>query len=161
MATIRDVKSANFQMSLAGVGQIVADVDDIRQCIAVILSTPKGSDAMRPLFGSNLYKYADVPISQAAADISREATIQVNRWEPRVRVVSVEVGINSADKEKRQVLVNISVELLYSSQQVELLYSIDSLYKKTAITDGLDDNAWMLDTGTPFAADGIYYLLFM
>lgn len=156
MATIREIKTGNIQMSVAGVGKTANDLDDIRQCIAVILTTPTGSDALRPFFGSDIFKFADTPVNIARPGISREALKQINKFETRVKVTKIDVILNNADREKRQVLINITAVLLYNSAQIELLYNIDSLFKRTP--SEIDPNSWALDQVTGYAAEDIYYL---
>ena len=73
----------------SGIGSVVTGVDDVDQCIAIILTTPKGSDVLRPTFGTDLWKYIDAPISQAGPAVVREVTQSITQWEPRVKVLSV------------------------------------------------------------------------
>ncbi len=94
--TLADIKSADWSLMLdsagqpgSGIGSIVTGVDDVNQCIAIILTTPKGSDVLRPTFGTDLWKYIDAPISQAGPAVVREVTQSITQWEPRVKVLSV------------------------------------------------------------------------
>lgn len=70
-------------------GQVVTDIDDIAQCIAIILETPRGSDPHRPLFGSLVYRYIDAPINEARPHVVREVFQALRDWEPRIDVVKV------------------------------------------------------------------------
>ncbi len=72
-----------------GIGEVVTGVDDVDQCIAIILTTPKGSDVLRPTFGTDLWKYIDAPIKEAGLAAVREVTQSITQWEPRVKVLSV------------------------------------------------------------------------
>jgi len=94
--TLAEIKSADWSLMLdsaglagAGIGSVVTGVDDVDQCIAIILTTPKGSDVLRPTFGTDLWKYIDAPISQAGPAVVREVTQSITQWEPRVKVLSV------------------------------------------------------------------------
>ena len=94
--TLGEVKSADWSLMLdspgqpgSGIGNIVAGVNDVSQCIAIILTTPKGSDVLRPTFGTDLWKYIDAPINQAGPALVREVTQSITQWEPRVKVLSV------------------------------------------------------------------------
>jgi uncharacterized protein len=94
--TLADIKSADWSLMLdspgapvSGIGGVVMGVDDVDQCIAIILTTPKGSDALRPTFGTDLWKYIDAPIGEAGLAAVREVTQSITQWEPRVRVLSV------------------------------------------------------------------------
>ena len=94
--TLADIRSADWSLMLdsagkpgSGIGGVVMGVDDVDQCIAIILTTPKGSDVLRPTFGTDLWKYIDAPISEAAPAVVREVTQSITQWEPRVKVLSV------------------------------------------------------------------------
>jgi phage baseplate assembly protein W len=94
--TLSDIKSADWSLMLdslgqpgSGMGKVVKGVDDVDQCIAIILTTPKGTDVLRPTFGTDLWKYIDAPISQAGPAVVREVTQSITQWEPRVKVLSV------------------------------------------------------------------------
>ena len=77
----------------SGLGQIVQGLGDVGQCIAIILSTPKGSDPLRPTFACDLWKYVDRPIDQALPAIVREVSDALKLWEPRITVVSVNAQV--------------------------------------------------------------------
>ena len=94
--TLADIKSADWSLMLdtagqpgSGMGSVVAGIGDVDQCIAIILTTPKGADVLRPTFGTDLWKYIDAPIGQAAPAVVREVVQSITRWEPRVKVLSV------------------------------------------------------------------------
>ncbi|ADJ61738.1 hypothetical protein G5B88_01050 [Herbaspirillum seropedicae] len=74
-------------------GQLVVDAADIEQCIRIILSTPRGSDPHRPLFGSELHLYLDHPVNSARPHIVREAVNALREWEPRIAVLKVSVDL--------------------------------------------------------------------
>jgi phage baseplate assembly protein W len=94
--TLSDIKSADWSLMLdslrqpgSGIGKVVKGVDDVDQCIAIILTTPKGTDVLRPTFGTDLWKYIDAPIGQVGPAVVREVTQSITQWEPRVKVLSV------------------------------------------------------------------------
>ncbi len=82
------------QIGLAsGIGAVVQGVEDVNQCITIILTTPKGSDPLRPTFGCDLWQYLDVPITLAVPHIVREVTEALTIWEPRIRVIAVTAAL--------------------------------------------------------------------
>ena len=94
--TLAEIKSADWSLRLdapgrpgSGIGNVVTGVNDVDQCIAIILTTPKGTDVLRPTFGTDLWKYIDAPINQAGPAVVREVTQSITQWEPRVAVLSV------------------------------------------------------------------------
>ncbi len=76
--------------------ETVTGVDDISQCIRIILETPKGSDPLRPLFGSDVYLYVDKPLPNTVPFIVREAWDAIATWEPRAVVERIAVEMESA-----------------------------------------------------------------
>ena len=77
----------------AGLGLVVQGIADINQCIGIILSTPKGSDPLRPTFANDLWQLLDAPITVARPALVREIVEGITKWEPRVRVLSVVVNL--------------------------------------------------------------------
>lgn len=84
---IRNITAADWQPRLGAHGEIVAGVDDIHQCIRTILMTPKGSVPHRPEFGSDIWRYLDLPTGEAIPHVVREGIEALRRWEPRIEVV--------------------------------------------------------------------------
>ncbi|MBO1856857.1 GPW/gp25 family protein [Burkholderia cenocepacia] len=70
-------------------GMVVTDLDDIAQCLDIILHTPLGSDPQRPTFGAEIDQYIDWPLSAARPRIAREVSRAVGVWEPRVSILKV------------------------------------------------------------------------
>lgn len=69
------------------------EVAHIKQSIADILLTAKGSRIMRRTYGSNLYQLIDRPISAALMlQLSTACVMAISQWEPRVRVESFKVS---------------------------------------------------------------------
>jgi phage baseplate assembly protein W len=91
-ATLADISSADWSLRLGDIGAVVQGIKDIDQCIAIILSTSKGSDPLRPTFGVELWRYIDNPISVAIPAIVREVSAAIAMWEPRVILQSVIVS---------------------------------------------------------------------
>lgn len=92
---IRNITAADWQPRLGAHGDIVAGGDDIHQCIRTILMTPKGSVPHRPEFGSDIWRYLDLPTGEAIPHVVREGIEALRRWELRIeviRMVPVELG---------------------------------------------------------------------
>ena len=106
MTKLNEITYIDWQFKLNGIGDVAEGVEDINQCIAIILNTPKGSDPHRPTFGSNIYKYVDYPVNVAKPNIVRETIDAINLWEKRIIVNSV--------------IVNIEYEHLYIKVQWKL-----------------------------------------
>lgn len=97
-------------------GQVVEDADDINQAIYIILATPKGTDPHRPEFASGLISWIDRPITNVTPHLIRETYDAILRWEPRIDVRNVEVGLLYEDEIQRLV---IRVEWVLKDSAVE------------------------------------------
>lgn len=73
MTTLNEITYVDWQYKLNSIGEVAEGVEDINQCIAIILLTQNGSDPLRPTFGSDIYKYVDYPVNSAKANIIRES----------------------------------------------------------------------------------------
>lgn len=87
--TLADIRSADWSLKLGAIGQVVQGVADVDQCVAIILTTPLGSDPLRPTFGCDIWRYIDHPMSLSLPAIVRELTAALTLWEPRITLVSV------------------------------------------------------------------------
>lgn len=87
--SLTDITSADWSIKLDEPGSVVENLDDINQCLRVILNTPKGSRAHEPLFGCDVWQYLDQPVSSALPGIVAAVIEAVTEWEPRVKLVSV------------------------------------------------------------------------
>lgn len=89
MATLADITSQNWSLSLAQPGEVVQGIDDIAQCINIILATQKGTDPFRPLFGADILRFVDKPVNDAIPGIIQEMITQIALWEPRVKLTRI------------------------------------------------------------------------
>jgi uncharacterized protein len=89
--TLADITAADWSLRLNAIGDVVQGINDVDQCIAIILTTPQGSDPLRPTFGADLWRYIDNPINLAIPAIVREVSAAITMWEPRVTLQSVNV----------------------------------------------------------------------
>ena len=81
----------------------------VEQCIEIILTTPKGSDPLRPTFGTDLWRFIDNPIGFAVPAIVREVTGSISMWEPRVTLQSVSVVPASDLSSQTGAHLNVSI----------------------------------------------------
>jgi Bacteriophage baseplate protein W len=88
---LTDINSADWSLKLGSIGDVVEGIGDVEQCLAIILTTPRGSDVLRPTFGADLWRYIDNPISDAIPTIAREVSTALAMWEPRIKLLAVRV----------------------------------------------------------------------
>jgi phage baseplate assembly protein W len=87
--TLADITSADWSLELGTIGGVVQGIADVEQCLGIIVTTPRGSDPLRPTFGADIWRYIDFPIDVALPAIARELTSAIMTWEPRVNLISV------------------------------------------------------------------------
>ncbi|OZI13706.1 baseplate protein [Sodalis-like symbiont of Philaenus spumarius] len=89
MNTSMSPTASDWQPALHAPGERVRGIEDIQQCLRLILGTPKGSDPHRPDFGSDLHRYLDMPTERALPHVVRETVEAIRRWEPRCELHQV------------------------------------------------------------------------
>lgn len=78
-------------------GRVISYLDDIKQSIGDILTTPIGTRIMRELYGSFIPELIDAPFNGVTVQRLIAATYDaISRWEPRVILSRVWVD---ADKD--------------------------------------------------------------
>ncbi len=87
--TLADISLADWSLKLGAIGEVVQGLGDVEQCLAIIVTTPRGSDPLRPTFGADIWRYIDYPINSALPAIVSELTSAITMWEPRVTLKSV------------------------------------------------------------------------
>lgn len=87
--SVQDITATDWSPKLGEIGAVVEELDDINQCISIILNTPKGSRPHEPEFGCDLQQYIDFPVNEAIPRIVREVIDALNLWEPRIKLVKV------------------------------------------------------------------------
>lgn len=88
---------ADWQAALGSPGVVLGGIDELDQAVVIIVSTPLRSDAHRPDFGCGASDYLDSPQNVITAHMVREVFAAVERWEPRVRLVSVGVEFEESN----------------------------------------------------------------
>lgn len=85
-----EINSSNWSISAVEYGEIVTDLEDLAQCILLILSTAKGSDPFRPNFGFDLAALVDKPVNFVIPNGKLGIIDAITEFEPRVTVTSIE-----------------------------------------------------------------------
>lgn len=114
MILIEDITSSNWSISLAGPGEIVTDIVDIKQCHFVIVLTAKGSAPFLPDFGCDVYDSIGQPLAVAAPKMCHAIKVALEKYEPRSTILNVTYtfGVEGA--------IRIRVEWTLSSQAIGL-----------------------------------------
>lgn len=110
----------NWQVSINDPLARVEGVEDVAQCVYIILTTVPGSDPLRPDFGCNLYRYIDRPTTEAQAMLIYEVVAALNRWEPRINVKKCLLSANGIDGRT----VEVTAEMVKSAAQIIVTVSL-------------------------------------
>jgi phage baseplate assembly protein W len=78
---------------------LVSQEREIEESIRLILGTAYGERPFRPEFGCGIHDYVFAPADAGTAGrIAYEVEVSLERWEPRIDVVSVEVTFDPGDR---------------------------------------------------------------
>jgi phage baseplate assembly protein W len=101
-----------FPMRTDATGRIglVTGVREIEESIRLILATAPGERPMRPEFGCAVHDYVFAPAdASTAGDIAYAVRVALDRWEPRIELVDVNVRFDAVDNGTLYVDVQYSV----------------------------------------------------
>jgi len=116
---VNQIRSVDWSRKVGEPGSIAEGLDDIDQCIKILLATPKGAVEHRPEFGCDAWRYLDYPVNEALPHIVRECTNALARWEPRAMVTGI-----ATSYEASRVFLSIrwTAALGTSGQNTEVAY---------------------------------------
>jgi phage baseplate assembly protein W len=73
-------------------GGVITEIDELRQSIEDILTTPIGSRRLENIeYGSRLFDLIDTPVTNRA-QILIAVSEAIDRWEPRISLSKVEIS---------------------------------------------------------------------
>ncbi|PRC90974.1 GPW/gp25 family protein [Solimicrobium silvestre] len=102
-------------------GRALSGLAHIRQSLADILTTPLGSRVMRRDYGSEVPELIDQPLNSVTQLRLYAATAYaVQRWEPRIRLTSLQLDYNAAGR------ASLSLQGITEQQSVELTVPLNS-----------------------------------
>jgi hypothetical protein len=89
VADVRTLEAKYWQPRLGALGEVVEGLEDIHQCLLIILSTPWGSDPLRPRFALDLMAYLSRAFTVVGPAFKRDVVLAIAQWEPRARVLGL------------------------------------------------------------------------
>ena len=108
-----------LQVNPRGEIALVSGERDIAQAIRVILETIPGERVMRPEFGCRLNELVFAPNNSRTAGLAeRYVREALGRWEPRIRVTSVTVEIDSQNEGRLEIMVTYEIKAIHSSRSL-------------------------------------------
>lgn len=121
MATLSSITSNDWSLSTTTAEAVVQGMDDIRQCIRIILYTRPGEDPLRPLFGCDVYKYLDEPVTNRTK-IIKSILDAVELWEPRVKITSITSTIT--DTSTLTVTIKFAIINTVDTGNIDITYAL-------------------------------------
>lgn len=89
MINISDISTDRWSMSITNFGEVVADVEDLKQCLYIIVSTRKGSAPGWRAFGCGLFDHLDKPVNVVGPLVVQEMRASIERWEPNIVIQDI------------------------------------------------------------------------
>ena len=87
-----------MRTDLTGGFSLVRGTQEIEEAIRIILATAPGERPMRPDFGCAIHDFVFAPAdASTAGQIAFEVRVALDRWEPRVDVLDVQVTFDATD----------------------------------------------------------------
>ena len=88
-----------LELDQTGSFALVTDEREIEQAIRLVLGTAYGERPMRPDFGCKIHDFVFAEANASTAgQIAAEVRASLARWEPRIDVDDIQVGIDEQDR---------------------------------------------------------------
>lgn len=100
--------------------------ENIAESVKIILMTKKGERVMRPDFGCDISKYMfEVADFSTLREIEREVEKSLEKWEPRIE--NIQVNVRQNEEEAGKLIIDINYNILNSMEIIkqEYLYNIN------------------------------------
>lgn len=95
--------------------------EELEQAMLIILTTAPGQRVMRPTFGCRLNELIFMPnTADTAARAVRYVTEALGMWEPRIRVV--EVNVRPSDRSRSALIIEVRYEIRSTRDLRTLVY---------------------------------------
>jgi len=88
-----------LRVDAGGALALVQDEEDVHEAIELILGTSPGERPMRPQFGCAVHDYVFETVdAYTVGRLERAVRIALDRWEPRIEVLAVDIDPSQADR---------------------------------------------------------------
>lgn len=100
-----------LRVTASGTLALVANDEELRQAIRLILGTAYGERPMRPEFGCGIHDLVFAPANATTAgQAAYEVRRSLERWEPRVDVDDVDTTFDPSDASKMYISITYRVK---------------------------------------------------
>lgn len=98
---------------------LTSDYSELDQAIRIILLTSPGQRVMRPAFGCRLHELIFAPNdAQTAAQARRFVEEALARWEPRIRVTTLETGPDPDNANRLLIRIEYEVKATHDKRSL-------------------------------------------
>ncbi len=116
---------AGLTLSPRGGIDMVQDRDSVRQAILLLLSTVPGERVMRPSYGCLLHRLVFSPNDDTTAGLAIHYVRRaLERWEPRIVIISLDAGRNADDPERLDILLEYRVKVLQWTETLAFTFNL-------------------------------------
>jgi hypothetical protein len=110
-----------LQVDRRGGLALAREETDVEQAIGLILSTSQGERPMRPEFGCGVAEYVFERVDAfTLGRVEHEVRVALERWEPRIEVLSVDFDVSRADD--GELAIGIGYRLRTTNDRRNLVY---------------------------------------
>ena len=120
IVNINKMKGLEWSHKLGTIGDIVQEIEDIKQCYTIIVSTQKGSIVHNPNLGWNIMQYMSKPINTVSSEMIRELTNELNYQEPRAGVNSIDILADEGVKGKLKLKIGFNYKGKQENTEVDI-----------------------------------------
>ena len=114
-----DLDFAFRENPITGELAVKRDIESVKQSVVNILSTNPGERPFLPLFGANIRKYLFENFNQINATLIEEQVINaLANYEPRVRVLNVDVDGTPSNTDRNEIDVTVEFEIRSPTRDV-------------------------------------------
>lgn len=118
---LNEIQSSEWSFDINNLGKVVQGLDDIKQCIKIIIETEPGSDPLRPDFGCGIYTQLDLPITSVSTGLKKAIIEALTKYELRIEKIKVDVKI---DTENVTFSLTYQIKNTVKIDQLELIYGL-------------------------------------
>jgi len=119
--------AANFRSTI-GNGRdirVAYDLNAIRNSIRNLFNTIPGERFLLPEYGSDLRRYIFEPVTETVSrQIGREVSDAIRKWEPRIRLLNIDIA-GYEDRNEYVITLNVAIPLLNEPVGLEGLLTKD------------------------------------
>lgn len=120
---LNEITSSEWSLSTTEIGEVVQGIDDIKQCLTILLFTRKGTDPLRPDFGCGAIDRIDQPVNSAIPSMIKDIIDAVTLFEPRIDILKSKIT-HMLDGSKLTFTLNFKIKNSVETGQQNITYGL-------------------------------------